>query len=370
MDPNNQPTNPIPSVPPTAPVPPTTPPPTPPIVQTPPQTPASPQPATPLTSTPPMGGTQPPKKSHKGLIIGLIIGGICLLIILALLFIFFVFIKGSQASTTSSLFMRAMTTGDVNTALTLTDGSDSTKTFLQGMAPGVKATRFSRVESTEKAGKSYYLYLLHGATNKKARTVLQKTDNKWLVIEFVAGENVALVGGSSSSADVKTQPQATSQPSSGQCLVQSDFDNWYSNLFAPGGKTATASGLHYENPNTPYSSNVHFEPDSTDTSTDITGAVKNMADLAKDPSVRGKEFTIRLYGGVATSQADKDFANKRAEKVKSELIANGVPADKIVIDPGTSATDYESNPNDVSKQMNRVVVLKFVSTCGASSGQR
>ena len=50
---------------------------------------------------------------------------------------------------------------------------------------------------------------------------------------------------------------------------------------------------------------------------------------------RLKSFTIKLYGGVATSQADKDFANKRAEVVKKELIAKGVPADKIAIDPAT-----------------------------------
>lgn len=321
-----------------------------------------------MTSAP---TSQPPvkKKSHIGLIIGIVVGLVCLVAIPFILITAFMVFGNVQVSSKSDAFMVAMTKGDVEMALTYTDGSEETKQFLQSMAPGMKATSFNKVDSTNKSGKHYFLYSLQGANNKMARTALEKGDKGWQVIELVTGSNVALVGASSDQNNTTTSTEPVAQSSGSQCLVQSDFDNWYSNLYTKGGKSATEYGFHFEDPNGPYSSNVHFEPDSLDTSSDDTGAVESMANLANDPSVKGKSFTIKLYGGVATSQADKDFANKRAEVVKNELITKGVPADKIVIDPATSATDYESNPDDVSKRMNRVVVLTFDPTC-SSSGQR
>ena len=386
MQPDNQNSQPMNPNPPTPPSPPT--PPVPPIPQAPTPPPGSTtsigsanNSAQPTTQSPIASGTPntmqsastnqfqtnpTPKKSHKGLIIGLIIGAICIVIIPIVLFFFFTVLSTMQISSTSSSFMTAMTAGDVDKALSYTDGSAETKQFLQSMAPGMKATSFSKVDSTNKSGKHYFLYTLQGANNKMARTALEKGDKGWQVIELVTGSNVALVGASSNQTDTTASSEPATQSSGSQCLVQADFDNWYKDMY---GKTATEYGFHFEDPTRPYTANVHFEPDSLDTSSDNTGAVENMANLANDPSVKGKSFTIKLYGGVATSQADKDFANKRAEVVKKELITKGVPADKIAIDPATSATDYESNPNEVSKRMNRVVVLTFDPTCSAS-GQR
>ncbi len=375
----NQSMNPNPPTPLTPPTPPT--PPIPPTPLTPPIPPTSPtqqqaslnqitqQPqtsvSTGMTSAP---TSQPPvkKKSHIGLIIGIVVGLVCLVAIPFILITAFMVFGNVQVSSTSSSFMTAMTAGDVDKALSYTDGTSETKQFLQSMAPGMKATSFNKVDSTNKSGKHYFLYSLQGANNKMARTTLEKGDKGWQVIELVTGSNVALVGASSDQNNTTTSTEPVAQSSGSQCLVQSDFDNWYKDMY---GKTATEYGFHFEDPERRYTANVHFEPDSLDTSSDNTGAVENMANLANDPLVKSKSFKIKLYGGVATSQADKDFADKRAEAVKNELIAKAVPADKIVIDPATSATDYESNPNDVSKRMNRVVVLTFDPTC-SSSGQR
>jgi len=225
----------------------------------------------------------------------------------------------------------------------------------------VKASSFEKKDSTQKSEKWYYLYTLEGATNNTARTELEKDKDsgKWYISGFYSGDNLALVAAGS------TDDGATPASDSGQCLVQSDFDNWYKNNGGLG-KTATEYGFKFHDPTYMFTNNVHFPADSLDyKSTDNTGGVEVMANLANDPSVKGKQFAIHLYGGVGTSQADSDFANKRAEVVKEDLIAAGVPADKIVIDPPQSATDYESNPDEVSKGMTRVVVLKFDPTCSS-----
>lgn len=326
-----------------------------------PQTPATP--GMPVQASP--APVPSPKKSKKGLIIILsVVIGLLVLGAIAVFGIFAFLLSGdsSKSSSTSYDFMQAMTTGNVDAALKYTDGSTGSKSFLEGMAPGVKATSFSKKESTNKSGKYYYLYTLQGATNNTSRTELEKDKDsgKWYITGFYAGDNLALIGASATD-------ESTDTASSGQCLVQSDFDEWYKGVEGMG-KTASEYGFHYEDPDRPYSANIHFNADSLNTSDDNTGAVEKIAKLANDPSVKGKQFTVRLYGGVATSQADKDFANQRAEKVKSELVAAGVPAEKIVIDPASSATDYDSDPNAIDKQMSRVVVIKFVSTC-PSSGQ-
>ena len=320
----------------------------------------------PLMQNSPMQAPVPQKSGNgKGIAIILVLVFILIPAILGVIYGFYMamYSPKSMSKKASTGFMNAITTGDVTTALTYTDGSAESKKFLDGMAPGVKATSFKQKASASKADKWYYLYTLEGAPNKTARTELAK-DGKWQITGFLSGDNLALVGAETSIVDSgnkqNSEPAATSQ-----CLVQSDFDNWYKDMYSS--KSATESGLHFENSNTPYTSNVHFPADSIDYSSDNTGGVENIINLANDPSVKGKSFVVHIYGGVGTTQADKDFANKRAEVVKKDLIAGGVPADKITIDSAQSATDYESSPDAVSRGASRVVVLKFVSTCSNSN---
>lgn len=262
--------------------------------------------------------------------------------------------------------MSAISTGDITTALTYTDGGAESRQFLEGMAPGVKATSFTEKGSAEASGKWNFLYTLEGAPNNTARTEVEKDsdDGKWYISGFYAGDNLALTA-----AAISSEPADTTQNTS-QCLAQSDFDNWYKSNGGLG-KTATENGFKFQDPTYMFTTNVHFPADSLDyASFDNTGAVETIANLANDPAVKGKQFTIRLYGGVGTSQADKDFANQRAEKVKADLVAAGVPADQIAIDPAQSATDYNSNPNAVEKGMTRVVVIKFDPTCSSAANGR
>lgn len=309
---------------------------------------------------------QQPKKSHKGLIIGIIVGVFALFVLPFILLTIYLAVSRLQVAGISNGFMKAMTQGNIDEALTYTDGSAETKQFLNGMATGVKASSFTSKGSADSQGKKYFLYSLQGSTNNSARTALEKGDKGWKVVEFVAGNNMSVIPGTAQAENPSTAPTSTASSSNTQCLVQSDFDNWYKGMY---GKTATEEGFNFHKTDNMFTTNVHFPPDSVEYSQfDNTGQVEVVAKLAKDPAVAGKQFTILLSGGVGTSQADKDFAKKRAEKVKSDLVSLGVPANKIVIEETRSASDYESNPGEIDKRMSRVVVMGFDPTCTSSSG--
>jgi hypothetical protein len=84
-----------------------------------------------------------------------------------------------------------------------------------------------------------------------------------------------------------------------------------------------------------------------------------MAELAN--SLSGKSYTIRLYGSIGVSGSDS-LSTTRAEKVKAELIAQGVPASNITIDPSKSLDDM-AGTDTVSQQTARVVVMRLDPTC-------
>ncbi len=330
------------------------------------------QPANPYpTSTPQPTPTAPyspyPKKSNAKLIIGIILGIILLLAIPIIIWFVLVFQKNAKIAKVSTNFIGAMTQGDVATAITYTDGSEETRQFLNGMAPGVKASNFKLKQVLGKNNKWHFLYDLEGAKNNTARTELQEdaSSHKWQVVGFFAGNNLSIIGAESNNEVAQINP--TPPPASSTlCLVQSDFDNWYKNSIGLG-KTATETGLHYENSVTPYTTNIHFPADSLEyKGFDSTDTLDTIVSLATDPAVKNKTYTVRLYGSVGTDASDSDFANKRAEKIKTDLIAKGVPADKIIVDPPKSVQDT-GDTSSISQRSARTVVMKLDPTCAGST---
>ena len=337
-----------------------------------PQPPTQPQNAQPYNPNQPLTATPYipyPKKSNTKLIIGIILGVILLLAIPIIIWFVLVFQKNAKISKVSVGFMTAMTQGDVATAITYTDGSENTKQFLNGMAPGVKASSFKLKQVLGKNNNWYFLYDLEGSKNNTARTELKEdaSSHKWQIVGFFAGNNLAIIGTESNSEVAQTNP--TPLPaSSTSCLVQSDFDNWYKSLYSTG-KTATEQGLHFENAITPYSTNLHFPADSLEYQgfdVNASSTIDSLESLANDPSVKSKEFKIRLYGSVGTDASDSDFANKRAEKIKTDLIAKGVPGDKIIVDPPKSVQDT-GDTSSISQRSARTVVITFDPTCTGST---
>lgn len=334
--------------------------------------PASNQPANPTPTynpqpTPATPYAPYPKKSNTKLIIGIILGVILLLAIPIILWFVLLFQKNAKITKVSASFMGAMAQGDVATAITYTDGSEETRQFLNGMSPGVKASSYKLKQVLGKNNKWYFLYDLEGAKNNTARTELQEdsSSHKWQVVGFFAGNNLAIIGADSNNEVAQTNP--TPPPTSSTlCLVQSDFDNWYKNNIGLG-KTATETGLHYENSVTPYTTNIHFPADSLEyKGFDSTDTLDTIVSLATDPVVKDKTYIVRLYGSVGTDASDSDFANKRAEKIKTDLIAKGVPGDKIIVDPPKSVQDT-GDTSSISQRSARTVVMKLDPTCAGST---
>lgn len=306
--------------------------------------------------------TSPSSSSSTGLIIAII--GIVLALVVGLVLAWFMFLSpAAKAGKASKAFMSAATTGDTQKMLKFADaGDESSKKFLEASVKSVQGS-FTLKDKTMKSSKGYFLYDLSNDAGKKARTIVEKKDGKWVVSDFVFGsDSITLVPGSIKEDTPAKNEVATSDA----CLVQSDFDEWYKGY---GGKTATEQGFYFNDPNKAYTTNLHFPPDSLEYIDKVqTVLLGDFVELPKDPKVVNKQFMIRLKGSVGTSQADADFANKRAEKVKSDLIALGVQADKIVIDAPGAATDYgNSNPSTIDKEVFRTVVIKFDPTCDTAS---
>jgi outer membrane protein OmpA-like peptidoglycan-associated protein len=313
---------------------------------------------------------QPPKKSKAGLIIGIILGVLLLLGVLIAIGVYLVWSSDVFQSKTRSLaFMREVTVGNIDGALAYTDGTSESRQAIESLAPSVRANSFSEENNAEKDNSWYYLYRLNGGTNTMARTTLKKENGKWIVVSLVSGgDNLAVIPGESADS-----PATSSAPAaSGLCLVSTDFDEWYKNGTGLG-KTASSYGLDFSKPETSYSTNVKFEADSLSyTQPNITQTfVEDIAELAK--AVEGKQYTVRLYGSVATTApADISFADQRSNKVKSDLIALGVPASKISVEKSQNINAI-SDPelrNEVTKAGARGVHIDFDPTCTTTSGQR
>ena len=283
------------------------------------------------------------KSSSKGVIIGVVIAIVAVLVLaVGAYFVVALNGPGAKSKKSSNEFMTAMIKGDTSVALAYTDGSDDTKKFLDSMSKGVKGNSYKLIEHTNQASKWYYLYNLEGSNNKMARTELEQDNGKWLIRGFYSGSNLALMASKSAEDKPSTSPEpvaeapSSAKASSGACLVDSDV--------APlTGGEAFGTDL-YEGGRKYVGDTYFFEPDSTTFKyLDITNRdIKEVADWYKNNS--SKNFTIHLSGKVYESDTSQDglnLSNQRSQKVKSELVAQGVSADKVVIDePQKSSTTY------------------------------
>ncbi len=295
------------------------------------------------------------------MIIGIIVGIIVLVVALLGVAIFFLRSPSIQAKNTSTLFMHYITAGDAAKAATYSTGTASN---LATITPSVRGS-YSLSQSTMQSGKGYYLYNLVNAKDKYARTTVQKTGSTWKVVSFVfSAESLKLVPSGSVATTTTISPTTTADAT---CLVPTDY-----NILLKEINDSTAPNTYVYTHDVQFIQNVHFNADSlnfVDPVSSQEGMVSSFADFYKANTT--KKFTIHLYGSVATTAAsDLSFANQRAEKVKSLLEANGVPASYIVIDAAqniNSAGGSASNSTD--QATSRVVVLKVDpgTTCNGKS---
>ncbi len=307
----------------------------------------------------PVSPNIPPAKSHKGLLFG-IIGGAIGLLLIAFSALFFIVIFPSLQRTQQSLaaadsFVKAITTNDTKTAIELADDA-SANDYIASSATKLHGYSYTKTESDFGSPKSYYLFKLTKAeTTKYARvvTVRNEDNSKYIIGEFTFSDNQLKLKGSQVATDTTTPTKTAPSTTTSKCFAASDYSNalgWNNTI------TFTSSS--------PYITNVHFQADSLEyDGSHNNGYVETIAKIATDNP--GKDYTISLKGSVATtSQSDKDFSNKRAQKVKDQLVANGISANKITIVAPGNVNDLGMDPNDpVAQRTARAVVISFAPAC-------
>lgn len=322
------------------------------------QPPTQPQPVPP--SYPMSPSELPPKKSKKGLIIGLSIGGAVLLLGAIFAVLVAIAMPSLESIARADKFMQHMTTGDVAGAMTDVGNDETSRAFITQSSEKIKGATYKLTDKQYNTkGRSYYLYSLSGVDQKYARVATEFAGGKRVVSSFVySTTQLALVPGAASATQPQTQSESTA--AAGQCFAPSDYDVAF-------GYNNTLSFSEQ----VPYITNVHFQPDSLEY-TDAAGG-QGADQVAQIVTTNpGKQYKISLQGSVATTNtADKDFANTRANKVKAALVAKGVAASNITIqDPSNVADMGSDSDNATLKEMARNVVISFAPACSTTGGAK
>lgn len=306
----------------------------------------------------------PPKKSNKVLIFSLI-GGAIALITIGLVLFFLLAYPSMQSRGLAVKFMNHMTAGEITEAADLTDDSSGNRDFLKGLAEGVDKGKATLKESEfNKGEKSYYLFDISGADVKNARVTTKKASGRLVIEQFVTGDSLRLKGGVSRSDDSdkeegvdekedKKQDKKTAKTTSSKCFAPSDFD-----------VVREHNDIVFD-ASFPYYAGYWFEPDSAEPAKDLVGngGVDDILKIVK--ANPGKDYSITLYGGIASNDASYNaLANQRAEKVKTLLTANGVAASKISIGNPTGLLD-ENDTEEHDLRVARTVSIHFTPACNA-----
>lgn len=297
---------------------------------------------TPVASTTQYGAysSQPKGTSAKKIILAIV--GVVVVSLLALGAILIPpTMRAIQAKATNIQFMTAMTAGDINIAMAVTDGEDETKQFLEAAMPSLKG-KYTEIESKEEKGVRYTLFSLTNEKGKKARTHLEFKGGRWIVTGLFYGSDTLAVMPSSTdkvpdAAADNQAPNAEAPKTAASCLADEDISKVFS----------YATGFtNYEQTERKWSLDPHFfKPDSTVYNyPDISAKLNNkLKDLYTANS--SKSFSYRLAGKVqesSTTASGVKLSNDRSQKVKSDLVALGVPADRIVVaEPSKSTATYQ-----------------------------
>ncbi|NCU30970.1 hypothetical protein EOL73_02940 [Candidatus Saccharibacteria bacterium] len=298
-----------------------------------------------------------PKKSRVGITIGLVLGAVILVFILLFLALLYVGVQNrTQIIGQTGKFFEAAEKSDTNTLAELV-GPEATvedKTFITNMAK--KVGESCTVDGSDITFKN--------DVEPKVATSRGQCDNgsqKWVFTYTKSDQGkwylTGLVLNSGSSNEAVSKDTSTPEVSGSSCFAPNDYDEafGYSNEFTFSEQT-------------PYTTNVHFIADSLEYSASyMEGTIKSFADISTTNP--GKDYTVHLYGSVATTNSsDLSFANQRAEKVKTGLVANGMSASKIIIDSPENITNMGSNDSADStlKEISRSVVMKFIPACSVS----
>jgi hypothetical protein len=324
------------------------------------QVPVATQTPTPSSSTP--ASQVPAARSSKRVLISVLAGiAIIVLALLAGLLLTY-FTPAAKSKRLSNSFMHSITTGDVAMATELT-GDNTAKVFLTASSKSVNGS-YKLSASQFSNGKGYYLYILNGADNKYARTIIQIDNGKRVVHSFVfSNTTLALVPSSNTTVGATTNNSSTTQsastpPSSSGCLAANDF-SVFSNL---------GHSLPTANSNNTFSDfyQLEFNPD---VATYAAGDIPDPTTVYNDfknfyAQSANKKYTIELESSVNSATPDEPLANARNQKVQSDLeTISGIPASKITIQPITNDTSGSSAGNAFYRQVQ--ITLRSANSCSS-----
>lgn len=284
-----------------------------------------------------------PSKSPMPLIIGLIIGVLALIGGAIWAYMAF-FSDNAQAQSTSNTFMTHITKNEVDKAVKLASSQDqNTKTFLTAASEDASGN-YTLKEKQVKDGKGYFLYTLPDAKSTHARVTLGKKDGKWVVAGYVYSKNeLKLVPDSSTTSETPSTTTPTTA-----CLASSDL--------APLSGGVTPAGVEMGDEHVYWLSAIFFQPDSTayNFSNQMTEQLAKIGTFYENN--KNKAFTIHLVGKVkesAASAVGEKLAHDRVEKVKADLVALGIPADRFVEDTPTRSAASDSSERNVNMSIHK-----------------
>ncbi len=239
----------------------------------------------------------------------------------------FLLSPGARAQQASNDFMSAATQGDVDKLYELDDANDqATKQFLKQTSEAVRGD-FSLKDKADKDDKYYFLYDLTNSTNKHARSIVENKAGEWVVSSFVFSKNeIALIPSKSAKNEVSSDISNTPPPSSSQpavCLTDADVSD---------SLNTTGSDNTYEGYRVYPVDTYFFQADSTAYAypDQQPKLIQKVADWYKVNS--DKNFTIQLRGMTkeeSNSSTGYQLATDRVKKIADELIAAGIPANRI-----------------------------------------
>lgn len=304
------------------------------------------QPTSPITPPPmPQQALVPPpqypqKKSRLWLWITLAITGFLAVIAIVVTIV----ILSNNPVNTATSYLKAVQDNDEAAMKRLsTDGKNELTDSVHDRLQGAEFT----VSGEEKRQESTIVTFSVSKSEKLKKIMVTVKDNTVTGMSYTGGSSIGADNGSSKKKDSDTSPTPTK--TAAKCLTSADFRR--------SGYTHVKDGYFVlENGKFDFRS-IFFKPDSTAYEYETSNVEMAKLGLLYKFNT-DKQFSIELVG--QTYEANKSsegtkLALERANRIKRELISQGIPEDRIVVSEPTIA-NHDSSDNTADRHVRIYIV--------------